>query len=155
MASSIKTQSPRAARQKQLIPVTELTGGLDLRRSPTLLASNRSRTNRNWSLEEPGALRVRPGFQRASSVVWFSGRPQGGQRVYLANSVFNVLAGDGKVFHPSDAWAGSTAAVVTGLSTMNQVFFPYDRDVVMVMDGAHRPKLSTNGSSWLLSGTDA
>ena len=155
MPAGIKTRSPKAQRVKQLVPVNDLTGGLDLRRSPTLLAPNRSRTNRNWSLEEPGALIVRPGYRQASTVVWFSGRPQGGQRVYLANNVFNVLAGDGKVFNPSDAWAGSTAAVVTGLSTANQIFFPYDRDLTMVMDGASRPRFSTNGSSWSLAGTDA
>jgi hypothetical protein len=155
MPTGIKTRSPKAQRAKQLVPVTDLTGGLDLRRSPTLLAPNRARTLRNWALDEPGALTVRPGYRQASTVVWFAGRPQGGQRVYLANSVFNVIAGDGKVFNPSDAWAGSTAAVVTGLSTANQVFFPYDRDLVMVMDGASRPKFSTNGSSWSLSGTDA
>jgi hypothetical protein len=155
MPSGIKTRGVRAARTKQIIPVQDLTGGLDLRRSPTLLAPNRSRTNRNWSLEEPGALIVRPGYQRASTVVWFAGRPQGGQRVYLANSAFNLLAGAGQIFNPSDAWAGSTAAVVTGLSTANQVFFPYDRDLVMAMDGASRPRFSTNGSSWMLAGTDA
>lgn len=155
MPAGIKTRGPRAARTKQIIPVQDLTGGLDLRRSPTLIGPTRSRTNRNWSLEEPGALIVRPGYQQASSVVWFAGRPQGGQRVYLANTVFNVLAGDGQVFNPSDAWAGSTAAVVTGLSTANQIFFPYDRDLCMVMDGANRPRFSTNGSSWSLAGTDA
>lgn len=155
MPAGIKTRRTQTTRTPQLVPIEDLTGGLDLRRSPTLLAPNRSRTNRNWSLEEPGALRVSPGYQLASTVTWFTGNPQGGQRVYLANSAFSLIAGGGKVYKPNDAWAGSTAAVYSTVSPTNQVYFPYDRDLCMVMDGANRPRFTTNGSDWSLAGTDA
>lgn len=155
MPQSLKTRSPKAARQAQIVTVNDMTGGVDLRRSPTLLGPNRARTLLNYSLEEPGALVVRPGYQQASTITWFAGSPQGGQRVYLANAVFTLLAGAGAVFKPADDWASGSTAVHSTISPTNQVFFPYDRDLVMVMDGANRPRFSTNGTDWYLAGTDA
>lgn len=153
MPESVKARQPRAARRPQLLDITEMTGGVDLRRSQTLMAPNRARTLLNWSLEEPGALVVRKGYTAASSASYGS-NPQGGQRVYLASTVFSLMAMDGAVYRPSDAWVRG-AAVHSTISTGNQVFFPYDRDVVMVLDGANRPRFSTNGSNWYLTGIDA
>jgi hypothetical protein len=153
MPSALKARSPRAARVKQLVSVDDLTGGLDLRRSPTLLQPSRARTLLNFSLEEPGALVVRPGYVQASSASLGAGRAQGIARVYLASTVFSLIAWAGAVKRPTDAWAFG-ADVHTGLST-NQVFFPHDRDIVAVMDGTNRPRFSTNGTTWLLMGTDA
>lgn len=150
----IKSRSPLAARRKQLVPVEDLTGGVDLRRSQTLMQPNRGRKYLNCSLEEPGALLMRPGYEQASSAAIFSGAPQGGQRVYLANAVFTLLAGAGAVYKPDNTWA-STGPVYSTISSANQVFFPYDRDLVMVMDGANRPRFSTNGTDWHLAGIDA
>ena len=65
MPNALKTRSPKASRSPQLLEVNDLTGGVDLRRSPTLMQSNRARTLKNYSLEEPGALIVRPGYQRS------------------------------------------------------------------------------------------
>jgi hypothetical protein len=154
MAKSLKARSPLAARQKQLIAVDDMTGGVDLRRSQTLMDPSRARTTLNVSLEEPGALLMRPGYIQASSAALFSGRAQGGQRVYLANAVFNLVAGGGAIYRPSDAWEPA-AAVYSTLSSANQIYFPYDRDLVMAMDGSNRPRMSTNGSTWHLSGIDA
>jgi hypothetical protein len=152
--AGLKTRSPRAARTKQLVQVDDLTGGVDLRRSPTLLRPERARTLKNISLEEPGALMMRPGYVRASSASLGSGRAQGGQRVYLASTVFSLVAWSGAVYRPTDAWAFG-ASVHSTISTGNQVFFPYDRDIVAVMDGANRPRFSTAGTTWHLMGTDA
>jgi hypothetical protein len=151
---ALKTRSPRASRTKQLVQVHDLTGGVDLRRSPTLLSPERARSLKNMSLEEPGALVMRPQFVRASTGSLGSGRAQGGQRVYLASTVFSLLAWNGAVYKPSDAWVFGSA-VYSSISTGNQVFFPYDRDVVAVMDGANRPRYSTNGTNWHLMGIDA
>src|SRR5690242_14557834 len=104
----LKTQAPLAARQKQLLSVEDLTGGVDLRRSQTLLDPNRGRQYLNWSLEEPGALVVRKGYQAASSVT-FGSNPQGGERVYLASTVFTLMAIDGAVYKPTDAWVKGAA----------------------------------------------
>lgn len=153
MANSLKTRSPRVARTPQLLPVEDLTGGVDLRRSQTLMGANKARTLKNFSLEEPGALIVAPGHVAASSVSYGS-NPTGGQRVYLASTAFSLFAQDGSVFRPTDAWAKG-AAVHSTISTANQTFFPYDRDLVAVMDGANRPRMSTNGTTWLLMGIDA
>lgn len=154
MPSAIKARAPRVARTPQLLPVEDLTGGVDLRRSQTLMAPDRARTLLNCSLEEPGALVMRPGYRQVSTAALFSGRAQGGQRVYLANSVFTVVAGGGAIYKPNDAWA-STGPVFSTLSATNEIFFPYDRDIVMAMDGSNRPRMSTNGSSWMLSGITA
>lgn len=151
---SLKSQKTSVANVPQAIPVQDLTGGVDLRRSQTLLDPTRGRTYLNQSLEEPGALIVRQPYTLASSAAIFSGPPQGGQRVYLKNSVFSLVAGGGAVYKPTDAWVGG-AAVHSTISSSNLVFFPYDRDLVMVMDGANRPRFSTNGTNWFLAGIDA
>lgn len=154
MPKALKTRSPRASRTKQLVEVNDLTGGVDLRRSPTLLDPSRARKLLNYSLEEPGALVVRPGFQRASSGSLGAGRAQGGQRVYLSDTVFSVLAFGGAVYKPDDSWVFGSPVYST-ISATNQVYFPYDRDLVAVMDGANRPRKSIDGTTWTLMGIDA
>src|SRR5688572_20853783 len=151
---ALKARATRQASTPQEIPVPDITGGLDLRRSQTLMNPARARTLRNWSLEEPGALTVAPGVVRVSTAAIFPGRPQGGARVYLANAVFTLLAGAGQVYRPTDAWAATTSVYST-ISTGNQVFFPHDRDLVMVMDGANIPAFSTNGTTWAQVGLPA
>lgn len=153
MPDALKTTASRAARQVQLLTVSDCTGGVDLRRTQSLIGPTRARTLKNWSLEEPGALVVRPGYQAASSAS-FGSHPQGGERVYLASTVFTLMAMDGAVFRPSDAWVKG-AAVYSTISTTTQVFFPFDRDLVAVMDGVNRPRMSTNGTTWALMGIDA
>jgi hypothetical protein len=154
MAKGLATTGIRAARVPQQVQVTDLTGGVDLRRSPTLMAPNRARKLLNWSVEEPGALITRAGYAQKSTAAIFSGPPQGGARIYLANSVFSVLAGGGALYKPDDSWA-STGPVFSTRSATNPIFFPFDRDLVMAMDSANRPVFSTNGSSWMLVGIDA
>ena len=153
MPNALKTRSPRVAKQVQVLTVDDLTGGVDLRRTQSLLGATRARTLKNWSLEEPGALVVRPGYVAASSAS-FGSNPQGGERVYLASTVFTLMAMDGAVYKPSDAWVKG-AAVYSSISTANQVFFPFDRDLVAVFDGANRPRMSTDGTTWALMGIDA
>lgn len=154
MPRSLKTKSPFARRTKQILDVSDLTGGVDLRRSPTLLAPNMSRTCKNFGVGEPGALTVQPGYVVVSSAAFSSVRAQGGARIYLSGAVFTLMAYHGEVFRPTDGWVRGSAVYST-LSTANQVFFPHDRDLVMVMDGSNRPRFSTNGTDWHLSGTDA
>jgi len=149
----LKTRSPRATKARQLLPVQDMTGGLDLRRSPTLMAPNRARTLKNYSLEEPGALVVRPGYIRASTGTLGTGRAQGGHRVYLSSRVFTVLAWNGALYNPTDAWVFGSPVYST-LSTANDIFFAYDREVVIAMDGANRPVFSTSGAAWSLVGID-
>lgn len=150
----LKARPTRQASTPQEIPVTDMTGGLDLRRSQTLMDPARARRLVNWAVEEPGALRVEPGYTRVSTAAIFAGRPQGGGRIYLANVVFTLLAGAGAVYKPNDAWA-STGPVYSTVSSGNQVFFPHDRDLVMVLDGANVPRFSTNGTDWAQTGLAA
>ena len=49
-ASQPKTRRPVADRSYQILEINDLSGGLDLRRSPTLLQSNRARVLKNYSL---------------------------------------------------------------------------------------------------------
>ncbi len=153
MPTGIKARSPYASKSKQLLAVDDLTGGIDQRRSQTLLGPSRSRTLSNWSLEEPGALVMRPGYIAASSAS-FGSNPQGGERVYLASTAFTLMAIDGAIYKPSDAWVRGSAVFST-LSSGTSVFFPFDRDLVAVMDGVNRPRMSTDGSTWVLMGIDA
>ncbi len=131
------------------VPVMDLSGGLDQRKAATLLASNRARVLRNFSLREPGALIVWPGWSTFSATSLGAGRPQGGQRIYLADlTPFTLAAWDGDVYKPTDAtpsvWG---SAVSTGWGT-NEIFFPYDRDIVAILDGATAAQKSEDGTTW-------
>jgi len=154
LAKNLRTGSPLAARTRQTIQVEDLTGGIDLRRSPTLVDPARAQRLKNWTIGEPGALTVEPGYTQVSAAAFGSTRAQGGARVYVGGTAFTLMAYDGQVFRPTDAWVRG-AAVYSTVSSVNNVFFPYDRDLVMVLDGSNRPRFSTNGTNWFLSGTDA
>lgn len=154
MPQAIKARRATPQADYRLLSVEDLSGGLDLRKAPTLLKPNAARILRNWSLREPGALNVFPGWRTFSTASLGSGRVQGGQRIYLANSVFTLAAWNGGVYKPSDAGVWG-AAVSTGWSAANEVFFPYDRDLVAIFDSATAPNKSTNGTTWTAFGIAA
>jgi hypothetical protein len=137
-----------------LVTVDDLTGGVDLRRSPSLLQPVRARTLRNVSLEEPGAWRPYPGWRTwsTSGVGW---RVLGARRIYLATSTFN-LAGvaNGAILKPSDAGAWGSV-VLAGRSTTNQHYFVYDRNLVALFDGLPSMRKSTDGTTWTQFGVSA
>jgi len=160
MPNAPKTQRAQTGKAYQLLPVTDLSGGMDLRSAQTLLKTERSRTLVNWSLEQPGALKVRPGYLQFSTSNLGNKRPQGGQRVYLntaipsaASTQFTLLGWNGGVYNLTDSggWL-STTPQLSNLSTGNDLVFPHDRDLVVVMDGSTSPWKSTNGSSWTKMG---
>jgi hypothetical protein len=145
-----KVATRRAVAQPvyQTIPVTDLTGGLDLRRSLTLLDPTRARVLRNFSLAEPGALRVRPGWESFTSNALSTKAFKGGQRVYLGSTQGTLVALDGGIYLVPDSGVFDSTAKLTGLSTSNQVYFPFDRDIVAALDGATTPQKSTNLTTW-------
>ena len=139
----------------ELLQVSDISAGLDLRKSPSLLKPNRARRLRNWSLSEPGALVVYPGWDLLSTSSLGNVRAQGGQRVYFGSGSPFMLAGyDGSVYKPSDAGVWG-AAVLTGLNASNEMYFPHDRDLVAVFDGANVPKKSVDGTTWTQFGITA
>ena len=144
---SLKTKRPVAQSVYQSVPIADLTGGTDLRRSPTLLETDRSVVCRNWSLAEPGALRVRPGFASYSSVL-STKAAQGAQRVYLGSTQGTLVAVDGSIFILPDNGVWNSTAVYSGFSTVNQIFFPFDRNIVGAMDGSTTPQKSTDLITW-------
>jgi hypothetical protein len=153
MARTHARSAPRLA--YKLLQVEDLSGGLDLVKAPTLLKPNRSRLLRNWSLREPGALILFPGWASFSTSSLGSGRPQGGQRIYLGSGTpFTLAAWHGGVYSPSDAGVWG-AAVSTGWSTSNEIYFPYDRDLVAILDGATAGKKSVDGVTWTTFGIAA
>lgn len=151
-----KTRSATAGKAYQLLPVIGPSGGVDLRTSPTLLKPERARTLVNFSLTEPGALVVRPGYSAFSTTSLGAGRIQGAARIYLntaipsaASTTFTLVGWNGGIYNQTDSggWL-STVASLSGLST-NEYSFPADRDLVAVFDGVSTAIYkSTNGSSW-------
>jgi hypothetical protein len=141
-------------RTYQQVTVSDLSGGLDLRRSPTLLAPNRARVLMNHSLATPGELVVRAGYQAFSTNSLGSQRIQGGVRAYLASTQFLLIAWNGGIYKPTDGGILSTTPVYSTLSAANQIYFPYDRTLVAAFDGVNRPVKSTDGSSWTKMGID-
>jgi len=154
MAQS-KTSRTTVASVAQALAVTDLSGGLDVRTSPSLLKPNQSRLLRNWSLREPGALVTRLGWDEFSTTSLGNRRVQGGMRVYLADTTpFTVASDNGSVYMPSDAGVWG-AAVKTGLHATEPHYFPYDRDLVAVFDATNIPSKSTDGTTWTQMGISA
>lgn len=151
---SVKTKRPTLAREPQILSITDLSGGLDLRRSPTLLGSDRARVLRNHSLSTPGELPVRAGYQAFSVTNLGSSRAQGGRRVYLGSTQFTLLAWGGNIYRPGDGGSTFETVEYSTVSDTNAVFFPYDRVLVAVMDGANRPRKSTGDTTWTRMGID-
>jgi hypothetical protein len=152
---SLKARAPFAARRAQVIENPDLSGGVDLRRHPTLVAPNRAIHLHNVSLAEPGAWAVRAGYQAYSSNSLGGNRVQGGQRAYLASTQISVIAYDGAVHEVRDSGQINSTAVHSTISPTADVFFPYDRSIVAVLDGANRPYKSTDGIAWTRMGIDA
>jgi hypothetical protein len=155
MPASVRARRASPAGNYFEIPVEDLSGGLDLKKAPTLLKPNRARVLRNWSLREPGALSVFPGWRSFSTASLGSSRPQGGQRIYLGSKTpFTLSAWNGSVYKPTDAGVWGSA-VSTGWNATNEVFFPNDHDIVAILDGATAGKKSTDGSTWTTFGIAA
>lgn len=149
-----KTATASGFPDPSLLTVQDMSAGIDLRASPSLMKPNRARRLRNWSLQEPGDLVIVPGWETFSTSSLGAGRMQGGQRVYLADTIFSLQAFAGSVYKPSDGGVWGSA-VLSSLDTTNAIFFPYDRDIVAVFDGTNTPKKSTDGSTWTQDGIDA
>lgn len=154
MGVQAKTKVGAQQRVYQLLPVDDPSGGVDLRTSPTLLPSNRARSLINFSLEEPGALVVRPGYLKFSTSSLGASRIQGGARVYLntaipsaVSTIFTLIGWNGSVYNLTDAGVWGSPGL-SGLNSTGEMHFPADRDLVAVMDGSTTPWKSTNGSSW-------
>jgi hypothetical protein len=146
--ASLKSRRTVAQSVYQALPVDDLTGGIDVRRTPTLLDSKRSVVCRNFSLAEPGALRVRPGFESFTTSVLSTKASQGAHRVYLGSTQGTLVAVNGEIFILPDNGVWNSTAVCTGFSTNNAIFFPHDRNIVAAFDGSTTPKKSTDLVTW-------
>lgn len=155
MPKGLRTGSAKANRRYQVLGVTDLTGGVDLRRSPSLLSPSRSARLKNFALTNPGELVMRPGFRRFSTTVLGNSRIQGGARIYLDSTTCTRIAWNGAVFGCDDAGVLDSTALFSTISPSHEVFFPYDRDLVAVLDGVNRPRKSTDGVTWTRMGIDA
>ncbi len=152
---STKSRSSKAAQEPQLLLVDDLSAGIDLRRTPSLLKPNRARRLRNWSLREAGALVTAYGWTEHTTASLGDERVQGGQRIYLADTTpFTLAAWDGDVYKPSDAGVWGSP-VLTGINSAHEVYFTSDRDMVAVFDGVNAPQKSTNGTTWTAMGIAA
>lgn len=145
---SLKTARPVANPVYQAIQVSDLTGGVDLRHAPTLIPPTKSVVCRNWSLAEPGALRVRAGYQSFSSNL-STRAAQGAQRVYLGSTQGSLVASNGGIFLLPDSGVWNSTAVATGYSTTVPIYFTFDRDLVAAFDGVStRMQKSTDLVNW-------
>ena len=141
----------RGSESPQVIDVSDLTGGLDLRASPTQLDADRARRLRNWSTEEPGAVIVERGTVDWLDPELADSRLQGGERIYLNDNPFTLLAQGGNIYKATDE-GDPGSPVHTGLSTTHEIDFFYDRHLVVAVDGANAPVKSEDGTSWTALG---
>lgn len=138
-----------------IVQVTDLTGGLDRRVSPTLMKPDRARRLRNADLSVAGEWRPRSGWADWSTASLGAGRGQGAGRIYL-NGVtpFSLFAYDGDVYKQTDGGVAGSA-VLTGLDASADIFFPYDSEIVAVLDATNVPKKSIDGTTWTQLGITA
>ena len=155
MPSGVKARRAEVAPAYQLVPVDDMTGGLDLRRSPTLIGPDRSRVLRNFTLSEPGALKVRQGWAAYSTGSLGAKRPQGGVRAYLGSTQFTLFSYHGGVYLVPDSGILPATSALGGLSTNYDHHFIYDRQMVGVFDSTSLPQKSTNGTNWTRLGIAA
>ena len=135
----------------RLVAVDDLTGGVDLRRSPSLLQTTRARVLRNVSLQEPGAWQPFPGW-RTYSTTGLGVEIRGGRRIYLKDATFTLVGfANGTILKPTDAGVWGVP-VTTGRSTVNQHYFVYDRNLVAVFDGVAPMVKSADGATWTAFG---
>ncbi len=153
MSKSVSAKGVQAAAVYQALEVHDLTGGMDLRRTPTLVAPNRSVLCRNFSLSEPGALRVRPGYQAFSSLA-STRAAQGAGRIYLASTQGSLVATQGQIYLLPDSGTWPSTSVAQGFSTSSPMFFTFDRNLVGAFDGVTRPQKSTNLVNWTRLGIE-
>lgn len=153
MAKSLQTRQPKANPVYQTIHVQDLTGGLDRRRSPTLVSPNRSVVCRNFSLAEPGALRVRAGYTSFSSNL-STRAAQGAKRIYLGSTQGTIVATQGNLYLLPDTGVWPSTSVASGFSTSNQIHFIFDRTLAGAFDGATRAQKSTDLVTWTRLGID-
>lgn len=142
-----QNKAPLGDKAYRLITVDDMTGGVDLRRSPSLVQPSRARYLRNVSLEEPGAWRPYPGWETFSTTSLGAGRVQGARRVYLANTTFTLASFAGSVYRPTDAGVWG-AATLTGRSASAQHHFVYDRNLCALFDSQATPQKTVDGSTW-------
>jgi hypothetical protein len=131
----------------QLVAVDDLTGGVDLRRSPSLLQTTRARVLRNVSLQEPGAWQPYPGWRTHSTASLGVQVVQGARRIYLATSTFTLASYAGGVYKPTDGGVWG-AATLTGRSPVNEHYFTYDRNLVALFDGVAPMQKTVDGTTW-------
>lgn len=154
MAKRVTTSQPRANPVYQTIAVPDLTGGLDFRRSPTLLGPDRSVVCRNFSLAEPGALRVIPGYVSFTTSVLSTRAAQGGKRIYLGSTQGTVIADQGNLYLLPDNGVWDSTAKATGFSTSVPIYFIHDRDIAAAFDGVNQAKKSTDLVTWTRFGIE-
>src|SRR3990167_9752484 len=143
----VKTRQPTARPVYQAIPVPDLTGGLDLRRSPPLVAPERSVVCKNWSLAEPGALRMRPGWTSFTNNLR-TRAAQGTHRIYLSSTQGTVIASQGNLYLLPDNGTWPSTSQYAGLSTSAEIHFIHDRNLAAAFDGSTWAVKSTDLVTW-------
>lgn len=151
--AKLQTRRPSATPVYQTVPVQDLTGGLDLRRSPTLVPPTRSVVCRNFSLAEPGALRVRQGYTSFSSNL-STRAAQGAKRIYLGSTQGTIVATQGNLYLLPDNGIWPSTSVASGLSTSEPIQFIFDRTLAGAFDGATNAIKSTDLQTWTRLGIE-
>jgi len=152
MPAALQSRPAAPKAKRELTRVTDMTGGLDRRVSPSLMKPERARRLKNATLSTAGEWGPRPGWADWHTTSLGAGRAQGAARVYLSGvTPFNLFAWGGDVYRPTDA--GVIGAVVEStLHATNAVFFPHDAELVAVFDASNVPRKSLDGTTWTQMG---
>lgn len=151
-SGTIAPARPGTQQSAQLVALRDLSGGVDLRRAPTLLDPTRARMLRNWSLQVPGALVTYPGYVTFATA---RGPVQGAARVYLADAApFTLVVVAGQSYQVSDTGTW-TALSASSLAPSGLVAVTHDRDLVALLDGTTTPQKSDDGTTWTRLGLAA
>jgi hypothetical protein len=130
-----------------IFQVRDLTAGVNLRPSPTVIRPNQATRLLNTLISNPGELGVYPGFETFSTASLGARRCQGVRRIYLSTATFTLGADNGNIYAPNDSGVWGSA-VLASLSTTEPIEFVSDRDIVAVFDGTNVPSKSSDGTTW-------
>ena len=95
------------ASDPHMVTLRDLSGGVDLRHSPTLLDPTRAQRLENFCLEEVGALKTVPGYTSWGEA--FATDIQGMARIYLTAGTVTLVATNGEITVVEDDGTWSTA----------------------------------------------
>ncbi len=125
---------------KQLLQISNWTGGLNTRVSKFLVKDNQATSILNFFFGLGGVLKVRPGAQKKTTTSLGPGGIKSGVRFYPASGSPKILVDWSNATYVSHDDGVTLSPLQTGLSSFDRATYVQVRDLVFRADGVNEPK---------------